>query len=141
MATVSTYKLRDADVPLRVAGRTTIVKSITWSTGLVDSGGLVALFDLPRGVRIMDAVVNQKASLGTTGTVFLQLGTGGTALTAATTADTVTVKSMRANAVAPILLASQELELQLVFAGVANGVGVVEVTVEVEPADYGVIYT
>lgn len=139
MATVSTYKLRDADVPLRVASPTTIVHSVTFSTALVGSGDLIAMFDLPKGLRLMNAWVHQKATIGTTGTVLLQLGTGGTALTAATTAATDDANYMQANSVAPIEIGT-ETEVQLLFAGVANGVGVVEVGVVVEPDDYGRIY-
>lgn len=135
MADSTTYKMRDAEVPLRTAGDTWIIHSITFATGMLGTTtDRVAYFDLPRGVRVMNGYVNQKATIGTAPTSQLVLGS--TALTAATVAGTPSAKWMQDNGVAPILLGT-ETQVGVLCSAAINGTGEVEVGVLVEPADYG----
>lgn len=135
MADYTTLKLRDAEVPLRTAGDTWIIHSITFFTGMLGTTtDRVGYFDLPKGVRVMNAYINQKATLGTGPTATLVLGS--LALTAATVAGTPSAKWMQDNGIAPQKLGT-ETQVGVLLSAAINGTGEVEVGVLVEPADFG----
>jgi len=84
MATITSVKKADREVPNEVGGLTPIHFTFTISATLADNTDVINLFDLPEGAKIFDAGSNISATLGASSALRLRCAT--TALCAASTA-------------------------------------------------------
>lgn len=135
MANYTAKKLADAQVPLRTASGTTITHRITAITDIVGTlTEQIEFFDLPKGLRWTDATLRVDGALNATGTA--QLTIGGTAATATTT--TGASSSVRTTAAGALLATESLVAVTLGTNNASNATGEIEVTIEVEPGEFGI---